>query len=418
MRSVAEACAAVVALARPLLAERVPLGDALGLVLAEDAYATHEHPPWDNSAMDGYAVHAEDVAGASRESPVELPVEGTIAAGSGAPSPLARGAAMRIMTGAPLPEGADTVIRVEDTDGGLARVLVRNARDSRRNVRPRGEDFRSGQVVIPAGSVIGAAQIGVLATLGIAEPVVHRRPVVAFLASGDELVPVERFEDARSGTRIVSSNSYTLNSAMRAAGATPLDLGIAADDPADLRSRVERAIDENADVVITSGGISVGAFDHTRAVLEALGARLEFWRVRMRPGGPFGAGVLAGRPWLGLPGNPVSSMVTFELFARPLIRRMLGHERLYRKPVEVVLEHDVEQSAPLTHFFRATLSPRADGRTGARLTGPQGSGLLTSMARADALLILPLERARAGAGDTLLALPLGDDSSLSAAWLV
>jgi molybdopterin molybdotransferase len=403
--TVTEASARILAGIAPLGVERVPLREALGRVLARDAISAIELPPWDNSSMDGYAVRAVDVEAATAAAPVALPVLETVAAGQRASHAVAPGTAIRIMTGAPLPAGADTVIRVEDTDGGARLVLVRDARDARRNVRPRGEDLAAGDVAVPRGTPLGAPHLGVLASIGMAEVEVHRRPRVAVLASGDELVDVDRFELARRGERIVSSNSYTIAAAVRAAGGEPIELGIARDDPADYEARLARAA--GCDLLITSGGVSVGEFDFTKAVLRGLGAELDLWRVRMRPGAPLGFGRLHGMPWLGLPGNPVSSMVTFELFARPLLRMQSGDARPFRAAVHVRVREPITLAAPLTHFFRVVVEWTPDGAW-ARLTGPQGSGLLTSMARANALLVVPPERPAVAAGEWLRALPLGD----------
>jgi molybdopterin molybdotransferase len=397
--------------------EDVPLAEALGRVLAADVVAPVSLPPWDNSAMDGYAVRAADVRDASPGTPVRLPVVATIGAGHRAPRALATGEAMRIMTGAPLPDGADTVVRVEDTDGGEQVVDVRDARDTRaptRNVRPRAEDLRAGSVALAAGAAIGPAHLGVLAACGQRLVRVRRRPRVAIVATGDEIVDLDRWDDVVAGERIPSTNSWTLHALVRQAGGEPVPLGIAPDEPVALRDCLERAKD--CDLLLTTGGVSVGAFDHVRPVLAAMGAELRFWRARMRPGAPLGFGLVpraegarGALPWLGLPGNPVSAMVTFELFARPAIRRLAGHAALFRRPVPVVLEDEVRIAAPLTHFMRVTLHERADGRLGARLTGPQGSGLLTSMARADALLVLADDAEVTPAGSVRHALPLGDD---------
>jgi molybdopterin molybdotransferase len=315
------------------------------------------------------------------------------------------------MTGAPIPDGADTVVRVEDTDAGLERVSVRNDRDSRKNIRARGEDFREGATVIQAGTPLAAAQLGVLASLGYGTVDVHRRPIVAIAGSGDELVDLDQFDEVKAGRRIVASNRYTLDALIRQAGGVPRNLGNAADSPESLRALLEQS--RGADFLVTSAGASVGEFDYTRQVLESMGADLRFWRVRMRPGAPLGFGTLDGMPWLGLPGNPVSAMVTFELFARPVIRRMLGHSRLHRRPVRVVLEEPVSIGARLTHFLRAVVSIGADGVATARLTGPQGSGILTSMSLANALLVVPEDRNRVEAGELLNALPLSEDAQLS-----
>jgi molybdopterin molybdotransferase len=411
MQTVAEASERILADIARLSAERVPLLQSAGRVLAERIVSPVTIPPWTNSAMDGYAVHGEDVARASNTAPVRLPVAETIAAGAFPSRALGPGEAMRIMTGAPLPEGADTVVRVEDTDAGVATVEVRDARDVGRNLRHRGEDIREGDVVLDAGQPIGAAQVGVLASVGAKEIAVFRRPRVAILGSGDELVDLDRFDEVVAGQKIVSSNSYTLHTLVASAGGVAVPLGNAPDDPGALRDSIRGA--DGCDLLLTSAGISVGEFDHTRDVLTSLGAEMKFWKVRMRPGAPLGFGLLRGMPWIGLPGNPVSAMVTFELFVRPAIRKMLGHVRLFRQPVKAVLEEDVSIGARLMHFLRAVLTAHEDGRITARLTGPQGSGILTSMSLANALLVVPEDRQRVAAGDVLTAIPLTEDAVTS-----
>ena len=413
---VAEACAAILEGVAPLGSERVGLANSLGRVLASDVRSPLALPPWDNASMDGYAVRAADIVGASSNRPVVLPVLETVAAGGAATRALTAGAAIRIMTGAPVPAGADTVVRVEDTDRGAERVAIRDARDAMRNVRPRGEDLREGDVAVAAGTLLGAAHLGVLASVGAGSVDVHRMPRVAVLATGDELVDVDRFTEVLAGRRIVSSNSYTLRAGVTLAAATPVDLGIAGDDRAALRERLLAARDQRCDLLLTSGGVSVGAFDYTREVLAELGATMRFWRARIRPGGPVGFGMLGAMPWLGLPGNPVSTMVTFELFAKPLIRRLRGERLLFPRPIDTVVDEEIVIAAPLTHFMRAQVSRGADGEPHARLTGPQGSGLLTSMARANALLIVPAERHERGpvrVGERLQALPLGEAAHLT-----
>lgn len=411
MLSVVEASTQILAGIGALPPERVPLLSALGRVLAAPAVAGYTLPHWDNSAMDGYAVRSADIAGASVANPASLRVLETIAAGGFATLPVGAGEATRIMTGAPLPDGADSVVRVEDTDGGTERVEIRNDRDARRNIRPRGEDFQEGDVVIGTGAPLAAAQLGVLASLGLGAVDVYRRPVVAIAGSGDELVDLDRFHEVLAGLRIVASNSYTLSALVTQAGGVPLNLGNAKDSPDALRTLLAGA--GGADLLVTSAGASVGEFDYTREVLSSLGAELGFWRVRMRPGAPIGFGMLGDMPWIGLPGNPVSAMVTFELFVRPVIRRMLGHARLFRQPLTVVVEEPVTIGAKLTHFLRAVVRVRDDGVLSARLTGPQGSGILTSMARANALLVVPEDRPRTETGGTLHALPLGEEAALS-----
>lgn len=414
--TVREAAEALIADLEPLESETVALGAALGRVLARDVLSPLALPPWANASMDGYAVRAADVRGARSDAPVVLPVIATIAAGGLADSPLVPGTAMRIMTGAPVPAGADSVIRVEDTNRGDAEVLIADARDAGRNVRPMGEDLEAGDVAVAAGTVIGPAQLGVLASIGAVRLEVHRRPRVAVLATGDELVDVDEFDEVLAGRRIVSSNSYTLRASAQLAGADVVDLGRCGDSRQKLRERLEHARVAGYDLLLTSGGVSVGTFDFTREVLRELGADMRFWRVRIRPGGPLGFGLLGDTPWLGLPGNPVSAMVTFELFARPAIRRLRGERRVFPGPFIATLDEDVTISAPLTHFLRVTLRPDDGGVIHARLTGPQGSGLLTSMSRADALLVVPLDQFGRGpvpAGATLPALPLGESSLLT-----
>ena len=411
MFTVSDAVERIVADIQPLSVERVALLDALGRVLATSVVSPLTLPAWDNSAMDGYALRASDVEGASAEKPVTLAVLETVAAGAFPSRAVEAGSCTRIMTGAPLPEGVDTVIRLEDTDGGIERVAIRNDRDAGRNVRHRGEDITTGTLVLDRGQPIGAAQIGVLASVGASSVDVYRQPRVAFFGSGDEIVDLDRFTEALAGKKVVTSNSYTLHSLVRLNGGIPINLGVARDDPSDIRARIDGAV--GCDLLVTSAGISAGEFDYLRPVLAEAGVTLGVWKVRMRPGAPLGFGWLGAMPWIGLPGNPVSTMVTFELFVRPVMRRMLGHTRLFRRPIPVILEEPVKIGAALTHFLRAIVSVKADGTLSARLTGPQGSGILTSMSVANALLVIPEDRPRVEAGETVHALLLSDDAQLA-----
>ena len=395
--------------------ESIALEVAAGRVLARDVVSRVFLPPHDNASMDGFAAHADDVRGSTRERPSRLEIIGTIAAGSAPTRALAHGEVARIMTGAYLPAGADSVIRVEDTTADAAVVSVLDDRDAGRNIRRRGEDVRADQVVMRAGTAIAAPHIGVLASVGCADPVVHRRPRVAILATGDELVTLDRFAEVRSGTRIVSSNSYALAAAVRAAGGEPVPLGIAPDDPSALAARLREA--EGCDLVLTSGGVSVGDFDYTRRVIAELGGTLSLWRVRMRPGAPLGFGAVFGVPWLGLPGNPVSALVTFELFGRPLIRTLAGHARPHRRTIGVTVGDAVHLGAPLTHFLRAVLDSGASDVPVARLTGAQSSGMLTSMSAAEVLLIVPPDPLDVPAGTAMRALPLDGDLGGSVGFL-
>ncbi len=400
MIGAAEASARILEHIETLSKERVPLSAALGFVLAERVVAPLSLPLWRNASMDGYAVRAVDVA----NTPVRLHVIDEVPAGAVPQGGIGAGEAMKIMTGAPVPDGADTVIRIEDTDRGDRTVEIRNSRDSTKNIRPLGEDYRTGDTLGNPGDVVTPGLIGVLASAGAAHVTIYRQPTVGIVSSGDELVMLDRFGSVLAGERIVSSNSYSLPALVREAGALPRDMGIAVDDPQALRERVEVA--RGCDLLVTTGGISVGDRDYTRTVLQELGADIKFWRVRIRPGGPLAFGVVDGRPWIGLAGNPVSAMVTFELYVRPAILKMCGHTRLFPLPARIVLEEPVTVSGDLTHFLRVVLTPR-DGRLHARLTGTQSSGALMSMARANALLIVPEGRREYGAGEELNAIPLG-----------
>ncbi len=391
-----------------LPAERRALREALDLVLAEDVASPIDLPAWDNSAMDGYATRAADVADASPARKVSLAVIESVAAGQFPARPIGPGQATRIFTGAPLPVGADTVIRQEDTEGTApGRVTVVAGRDARKNVRYRGEDIRAGAVVLASGTALGPAQLGVLASIACATPLVHRAPRVAFMGSGDEIVDLDRADEILAGRKIATSNSYTLHALIRRAGGEPVDLGIARDTKESLREHLAGARD--ADLLVTTAGVSVGEHDFVRDVLTELGCAMKLWRVRMRPGAPLGFGLLGATPWIGLPGNPVSTMVTFELFVRPAIRRLLGHRLPFRRTVPVGVGEAITLGPKLRHFLRAVVTPDgAGGALTARLTGPQGSGILTSMARANALLIVPEDRPSVAPGETLTALLLDD----------
>ncbi len=404
----AEAARRILDAVRRQPALRVPLDDALDDVLAEDIVSPLDVPAWANSAMDGYAARRDDVAGASEQRPVRLRVVEHIPAGAFPSRTIGPGESARIFTGAPIPSGADTVVRQEDTDGGADTVAIVRDRDAGGNVRAAGEDIRRGSTVLTAGTPLGPAHLGVLASLAIAHPLVFRRPRVAILGGGDEIVDVDRPEEILAGRKIASSNTHTLLALVRQAGGEPVNLGIARDTPESLREHLGRAM--GCDLLVTSAGISVGEHDHVRAALESLGGALHFWRLRMRPGAPVGFGEVAGIPWIGLPGNPVSTMVTFELFVRPAIRKMSGHPRPFRRGTTVRAGEPISLAPRLQHFLRATLRDTPDGPE-ARLTGPQGSGILTSMLRADALLVIPEGRHETPAGAPVTAIRLDDPGS-------
>jgi len=402
----AEAASIILSHFQPLPPARRPLRDALDAVLAEDVASPIDLPPWDNSAMDGYAVRSADL----QDTETDLEVIETIPAGQFPQKTVGKAQATRIFTGAPLPPGADTVIRQEDTaqsSNGRGRVTIRNARDAKKNIRRRGEDIRNGAVVLPAGTTLGPAQLGVLASIAYDAPLVHRRPRVAFMGSGDEIVELEQREAILAGTKIASSNSYTLDALIRRSTAEPVNLGIARDSKESLREHLRGAA--GADLLVTTAGVSVGEHDLVRDVLHDLGGELKLWRIGMRPGAPVGFGLLQGVPWIGLPGNPVSTMVTFELFVRPAIRRLQGHALPFRRTVPVIVREPITLGPKLRHYLRAIVE---EGE--ARLTGPQGSGILTSMARANALLIVPADMPTVPVGTELQAIMLDDPRHVAA----
>jgi molybdopterin molybdotransferase len=369
--------------------------DAQGRVLSQEIASDVDIPPFDNSAMDGYAVRSSDVVRANPSSPVRLAVIGSVAAGYVTDLRVEPGTTIRIMTGAPLPEGADAVVPYEDTsdfdrpkDERLAspagEIDVRRAVQARDHVRPAGEDIYHGEVVLAPGRMIRAQEIGVLASLGHEKVFVHRKPKVAILATGDELLEIH--EPLRPG-KIRNSNEYTNAALVTRTGGIPLCLGIARDTKEDLTGKIRSGLDSGADLFLTSGGVSVGDYDVVKDVLGNEG-EMEFWQVRMKPGKPLAFGLLAGGvPLIGLPGNPVSAMVSFEQFARPAILKMLGHTLLAKPEVRATLDEPVSNSGR-RGFVRVIVSQR-DGRYHARTTGEQGSGVLTSMAKANGLAIIP-----------------------------
>jgi len=410
--SVDEALAEILRHVQPLEAERVPILEALGRVLAEEIISDIDIPPFDNSAMDGYAVRAADIADASPQTPVPLRVVGSVAAGYVAEVGVEPGTAIRIMTGAPLPHGADTVVPYEDTDDfdrpkeerltSPADVIrVRKAVRRGSNIRPAGEDIRRGESVMAPGRLIRPQEIGVLASLGRETVLVHRRPKVAILATGDELLEIH--EPLAPG-KIRNSNEYTNAALVERTGGIPIRLGIARDTADDLRAKIQAGIAQGADLFLTSGGVSVGDYDVVKDVLADEG-EMQFWQVRMKPGKPLAFGLLRGRepgrkiPLIGLPGNPVSAMVSFEQFARPAILKMLGHTDLTKPTVQAILDEPLTNSGR-RGFVRVIVTRQEDGYH-ARKTGQQGSGVLTSMAKANGLAIVPEGVYRVEAGSTV-----------------
>jgi molybdopterin molybdotransferase len=349
--------------------------------------------------MDGYAVRGADVTTA----PVTLRVAGDIAAGATPTGAVRAGEAMRIMTGAPMPDGADTVVRVEDTDNRADRVTVTVPTKPGTSVRAAGEDLKRGETILRRGTVLRAAEVGVLATLGHTVVTVVRRPTVAVLSTGDELAELD--EDLGPG-QIRDANRYSLASAVRTVGASPLPIGIVRDTAADLR-RALRAAAEQADVIVTSGGVSVGDHDHVKPVVDELGS-MDFWSIAIRPGRPLAFGEIAGKPIFGLPGNPVSALLGFELFVRPALLKMAGRTLLHRPRVTATLDDTLDTPPGLRFFARGIYDPLT---ATVRTTGPQGSGILRSMALANSFIEVPetVQHLDRGAAVTVIRTDLPED---------
>ncbi|MDA1281324.1 MAG: molybdopterin molybdotransferase MoeA [Chloroflexi bacterium] len=384
----------------------VPLLEALGQVLAEPLTAPISIPPLDNSAMDGYALRAADITSAGAESPVQLRVIGSIPAGTVSDQMVEPGTALRIMTGAPVPAGADTVVAFEDTDevercasgGSMDAVGVRLAAETGENIRPAGEDVERGSTVLDVGIVLRAAELGVAASLGMATVPVIRRPVIAVLATGDELLePGERHQPGK----IYNSNNFSIAAAVMSLGGVPQVIGVARDTESSVEEALLLALD--ADMVITTAGVSKGDYDFVKDVLARRG-EIALWSVRMRPAKPLAFGALDapdGRrvPHLGLPGNPVSALVAFEQFARPAIRKMMGKDLTPRPTVQAILDDPISNFDGRRVYARVVVY-RENREYRARSTGNQSSGVLTSMARANGLAICPDDRTRLEAGET------------------
>ena len=405
-----EALDRVMSAVAPLRTERVALPDALGRALAHRVEAVVAHPPWDNSAMDGFAVRSEDVRGASAERPVDLPISDDIPAGAFPRGPLAAGSAARVMTGAPVPPGAAGVIRVEHTDGapgtdgGLgSRVRIFDDADAERHIRLRGEDVEAGDTLVDCGEEVGPAALALLATAGRGDVEVGRRPRIGVLANGDELADLDEFDEVRAGRRILNSNSYALAAQLAASGAEPVLLGIARDDPDDLRKRLARG--RGCDGIISAAGVSVGEHDYVKEVLDELGFERSFWRLRMRPGSATVFGTLDGRPFWGVPGNPASALVTFETLVRPAVRKMAGFARPHRRWISCVALRDFRGPKNVVSFLRVLVETTSSGPLVARPSGPQGSGNLSSML-ADGLLAIPPGTDVVRAGERASVIPL------------
>ena len=378
MLSVEQAVEQILGRVAPLASERVPLLECLGRVLAETVVSTREIPPWPNSSMDGYAVRAADTVGGR----ATLVVVGRVTAGALPDRAVGAGETVRIFTGAPLPPGADAVIPQEDVRLEGDRIVASGAVQSGAYVRPQGEDVRPGETLLTPGQVIGPAEVGLLATLGRSQVNVGRRPRVAILSTGNELADLG--DEPRPG-QIPNTNTYSLMAQTLEAGAVPINLGVVPDHLESIEARL--AAVRSVDVLVSSAGVSVGDLDLVKAALERLGAQLHLWLVSMRPGKPITFGTLQGRPIFGLPGNPVSAMVTFELFVRPALRRMMGHTVLDRPRIVARASQPITNPGARRGYLRVIVEPDGDGYS-ARLTGDQGSGILRSMVLGDGLAVV------------------------------
>lgn len=407
MLGVEEALERILSFFEVLEPEEQPLLSALGQVLAENAVSQYEIPPLDNSAMDGYAVKSDSTKGASKDSPALLNVVGSVAAGELPKDIVTAGTAVRIMTGAPVPEGADAVVPFEETDEldrraadtSLTEIGIRVNVEVGSDIRPAGQDIKKGQLVLEKGTALRPSEIGVLASLGYSKVKVFRRPVVAILSTGDELL--EPGDDYGPG-KIFDSNSYSIAASVVRYGGIPKQLGIARDNLESMNAKLREGLE--SDILITSAGVSKGDYDMVKDVLAKHG-KIDFWSVRMRPAKPLAFGVLAapdGRqvPHLGLPGNPVSAMVAFEQFGRSAIYKMLGKTNYSKPIIRAVLDETIYNTDGRRVFARAIVTKR-DGTYHARLTGHQSSNLLTSMARANGLAICPEDIPQKEAGEVV-----------------
>ncbi len=381
MVSVEEASRIILRQVSPLPGEEVALLQAAGRVLFENVRASRNVPPFANSAMDGYAVRWQDVARASATDPVTLSVLEDVPAGYVARRRVTKGNAIRIMTGAPVPCGADAIVRVEYTEFIGDRVRISRVDGQGSHIRGIGEDIQKGRPILKKGKLLTSADIGLLASVGKSRVRVYRRPTVAIISTGDELLEVD---DAPRPGKIINSNSYTLSAAVQEIGAVPHPLGIVRDKRKSLASAFKRAL--HYDVVITSGGVSVGDYDLVKGALVDVGVRMALWKVAQRPGHPFAFGRMGSKPVFGLPGNPVSSAVSFLLYARPALLKMMGYKRFFLPVIHATLEHEIKKTKGLKEFIRCCLR-EDDGRSFASSTGTQSSGVLHSLSLAQGLIV-------------------------------
>ncbi|MFQ5442220.1 MAG: gephyrin-like molybdotransferase Glp [Thermodesulfobacteriota bacterium] len=395
MLPVKEAIGIIMSEIKPLGVETVDTDSALGRVLAEDVSAGRANPPWDNSAMDGYALRSEETSGAGTDSPVTLRVIYDLPAGLAPKGPVGKGEAVRIMTGAPVPDGADAVVMVERTQARGGEVLIFEETGPGRNVRKSGEDFSAGELVIKKGAVVRPAEVLMLATIGKAAVKVWKRPGAAVLSTGDELTPIDV---APSPGQITNSNGYAISALVEDAGAGAINLGIAGDSRESLTEKLAEAV--KYDCIITSGGVSVGDYDFVKDVLRDMGSEMKFWKVAIKPGKPLAFGIIGGRPAFGLPGNPVSSMVAFEQFVRPALLKMAGRTDIYRRTFPARLSAGIKKKPGRINFLRGLLTIAEDGFSVRPLEG-QGSGMVSTMVQANAFIVVPEKVSAIKEGETV-----------------
>jgi molybdopterin molybdotransferase len=407
--TVSEARKVILENTHPLGTESVDLDTCLFRVLAEPFYACRDVPPRDNSAMDGFALTAADTVGASDKTPVSLPVVRTIRAGDKAGPPVGKGEAVRIMTGAPVPGGVDAVVPVEATYTEAENLFLTRPSRVGDHIRKAGEDITDKDRVLPAGKTLRPVDLGLVASQGIGRLEVYRRPEVAILATGDEIV---RLGEIPHEAQMYNSNSHVLTAQVRECGASPRQLGIAPDEPGHLAAVVEDGL--ASDVLVTTGGVSMGEYDYLKGVFGAVGVQVLFWKVAQKPGKPMTFGVRSGKPVFALPGNPVSAALSFELYVRPALLKMMGQTRIYRPTVSALLEEDIRKKAGRRNFIRGVVKRGGDGELRVHTTGEQGSGVLRSMSEANGIIVIPEDADGAKAGEMVEVYLIDSEDALSA----
>ena len=402
MISVEEALKIILAAIRRMGTEQVQLSNSLGRILSEEISSPLDHPPWDTSAMDGYAVRWNDTGGASRDSARTLKIIEEIPAGRMPQKKVQPGETSKIMTGAPMPEGADAVVKVEETERGDDQVRIFEAAEKGDFIRKKGEAIRTGDLILKQGIRIRPAEVAMMASIGKSVIPVYQQPRVAILSTGDEL---SELDEPRGANKIFNSNGYGLTAQVIEAGGSPINLGIAKDTKKELTEKLRGGL--HADFIIASGGVSMGDYDFVQEVLKDLGAEMKFWKVSMKPGAPLAFGVISGKPAFGLPGNPVSAMVSFEQFVRPALLMASGRTEIFRPIIQATLEEEVRKHPGRRHFMRAIASVQ-NGEYRVRTTGDQDSHILLSLVKANALMILPETGDRHKAGEKVAVQLLSD----------